>query len=132
MAGGQRLGTLVVRALRLRCPNCGRASALRSWFTMRERCPACDIRLDRGEEGYFLGSLLFNLIAAEGVFGIGLLLVIMWTWPNPPWTMMRWGGIALMILLPMLFLPFSRTLWLAFDLLFRPSIPGDFDRPAES
>jgi uncharacterized protein (DUF983 family) len=99
---------------------------------MRERCPACGFRLDRGEEGYFLGSLLFNLIAAEGVFVIGLLLVIVWTWPNPPWTTMRWGGIALMILLPVLFLPFSRTLWLAFDLLFRPSIPGDFDRPTDS
>jgi uncharacterized protein (DUF983 family) len=132
MGGGQRLGRLLGRALLLRCPNCGGASALRSWFTMRERCPACGFRMDRREEGYFLGSLLFNLIAAEGVFAIGLLLVIAWTWPKPPWTVMRWGGIALMILLPLLFLPFSRTLWLAFDLLFRPSLPGDFDRPADA
>jgi uncharacterized protein (DUF983 family) len=63
-------------ALLLRCPSCGRASVLRSWFSLRERCPACGFRLDRGEEGYFLGSLLFNLIAAEAVFAVGLLLVI--------------------------------------------------------
>src|SRR5262245_49850010 len=132
MGGGQRLGRLLGRALLLRCPNCGRASALRSWLTMRERCPACGFRMDRGEEGYFLGSLLFNLIAAEGAFGVGLLLVIVKTWPDPPWAMMRWGGIALMILLPLLFLPFSRTLWLAFDLIFRPSIPGDFDQLGDS
>src|SRR6267378_4426619 len=119
MGRGQRAARLLARALRLRCPSCGRASALRSWFTLRERCPACGFRL-------------FNLIAAEGVFGIGLLLVIVWTWPNPPWEAMRGGGIALMIALPLLFLPFSRTLWLAFDLIFRPSVPGDFDRPTDA
>ena len=132
MGRGQGAGRLLARALLLRCPNSGRASALRSWFTLRERCPACGFRLDRGEDGYFLGSLLFNLIAAEAVFGVGLLLVIVWTWPNPPWAAMRWGGIALMIVLPMLFLPFSRTLWMAVDLVFRPSVPGDFDRSPDS
>ena len=132
MGRGQRAARLLGRALLLRCPRCGRASVLRSWFTLRERCPACRFRLDRGEEGYFLGSLLFNLIAAEAVFGVGLLLVIVWTWPNPPWQAMRWGGVALMIALPLLFLLFSRTLWLAFDLVFRPSVPGDFDRPPDS
>ena len=132
MGRGQRAALLLARALRLRCPSCGRASALRSWLTLRERCPACRFRLDRGEEGYFLGSLLFNLIAAEAVFGVGLLLVIVWTWPNPPWQAMRRGGVALMIALPLLFLPFSRTLWLAFDLVFRPSVPGDFERPPDS
>ena len=84
MGRGRRAARLLGRALLLRCPSCGRASALRSWFSMRERCPVCGFRLDRGEEGYFLGSLLFNLIAAEAVFGVGLLLVIVWTWPNPP------------------------------------------------
>ena len=132
MGRGPRAARLLARALLLRCPSCGRASALRSWFTLRERCPACGFRLDRGEEGYFLGSLLFNLIAAEAVFAFGLLLVIVWTWPNPPWAAMRGGGIALMIALPVLFLPFSRTLWLAFDLVFRPSVPGDFYRSADS
>ena len=98
---------------------------------MRERCPVCGFRLDRGEEGYLLGSLLFNLIAAEAVFGVGLLLVIVWTWPNPPWEAMRWGGVAPIIALPLLFLPFSRTLWIVFDLIFRPSVRGDFDRPTD-
>ena len=44
---------------------------------------------------------------------------------------MRWGGVALMIALPLLFLPFSRTLWIVFDLIFRPSVRGDFDRPTD-
>jgi hypothetical protein len=38
-----------------------------------------------------------------------------------------YGGIALMIILPVLFYPFSKTLFLAFDLVFRPPMPEDFD-----
>ena len=30
-----------------------------------------------------------------------------------------------MILAPIVFYPFSRTLFLAFDLIFRPVVPGD-------
>jgi hypothetical protein len=30
-----------------------------------------------------------------------------------------------MVLLPILFFPFSRLLWLAVDLAFRPTEPGD-------
>jgi len=35
------------------------------------------------------------------------------------------ASVALAILMPVLFFPFSRTLWLAFDLHFRPSERGD-------
>jgi hypothetical protein len=41
-------------------------------------------------------------------------------WPSPPWTLLQYGGIALMVLAPFVFYPFSKTLFLAFDLLFRP------------
>jgi hypothetical protein len=32
-----------------------------------------------------------------------------------------YGGLALMLIVPFLFFPFSKTLFLAFDLLFRPA-----------
>jgi len=120
-----RAARLLTRAALLRCPNCGGASALRSWFALRAQCPACGQRFDRGEEGYHLGAVLFNLIAAEIFFVVGLVFVVVFTWPHTPWNAIFWGGIALMILLPIVFLPFSRTVWLAFDLIFRPSVPGD-------
>jgi uncharacterized protein (DUF983 family) len=125
----QRAARLVGRALLLRCPGCGRAGVVRAWLTMTlsERCSECGLRLDRGEEGFFLGAVLFNLIAAELCFVVGLVGVLVLTWPNPPWDGMFWGGIALMILLPIVFFPFSKTLWLAFDMIFRPSLPGDHD-----
>lgn len=126
-----RAARLLARALSLRCPRCGRAGVLRSWFDLRERCPVCGLRFERGEEGYFLGAVLFNVIAAELSFVVGIVAVILLTWPHPPWNVMFWGGIGLMILLPILFFPFSKTVWLAFDLIFRPSVPGDQEaRPA--
>jgi hypothetical protein len=74
-----RVPRLFARALRLRCPNCGRGRLFTSWLRMRSRCPVCGLELERGEEGYQVGSYMFNI-----------------------------------------FFPFSKTLFLAFDLLFRP------------
>jgi hypothetical protein len=63
---------------------------------------------------------MFNIIFAELVFALIFLSVMVATWPSPPWDLLEYGGIALMILAPIVFFPFSKTLFLAFDLLFRP------------
>ena len=108
------------RALRLRCPNCGGGPVFRSWFRMCARCPVCGLPLERGEQGYQVGSYMFNMILSELIFALVFLTVLVATWPSPPWGLLEYGGIALMILAPILFFPFSKTLFLAFDLLFRP------------
>ncbi|MDQ3427890.1 MAG: hypothetical protein M3477_08695 [Gemmatimonadota bacterium] len=46
-------------------------------------------------------------------------------WPTPPWAILQYGGIALMVVAPFLFFPFSKTLFLAFDLVFRPARPDE-------
>jgi hypothetical protein len=62
----------------------------------------------------------FNLLAAESVtVGSGLLTII-GTWPDPPWNVLQYTGPAEALLMPLLFFPFSKTLFLAFDLYFRP------------
>jgi hypothetical protein len=38
---------------------------------------------------------------------------------------MLYAGIPLMVLMPIVFFPFSRTIWIAFDLTFRPAEPHD-------
>src|SRR3954447_17858205 len=53
------MGLLWRRALRLRCPRCGRAPIFRGWFAMHDACPACGRRFNR-DAGYFLGSIYFN------------------------------------------------------------------------
>ena len=112
---------LFARALRLRCPNCGQARLFTSWFRMRERCPVCGLKVERGDEGYQVGSYMFNIIAAELLFAALFIAAIVLTWPTPPWTVLEYGGIVLMILAPFAFFPFSKTLFLAFDLIFRPA-----------
>jgi uncharacterized protein (DUF983 family) len=116
----QRLGTLVGRALRLRCPNCGGRPVRSSWMKRLAGCPTCGLRLDRGEHDYFIGAYLLNLIVAEMLLGAGLLGVLIATWPDPPWTAIQYGGVALMLLAPLVTYPFTELLWLAFDLVFRP------------
>lgn len=118
------------RALRLRCPNCGQGRLFTSWLRMRERCPVCGLKLERGEEGYQVGSYMFNIVAAELVFAAVFLGAVMLTWPTPPWKALEYGGIALMVVAPFVFFPFSRTLFLAFDLLFRPAGSDDLADPA--
>jgi uncharacterized protein (DUF983 family) len=116
-----RAPVLFARALQLRCPNCGQARLFTSWFRIRERCPVCGLKTERGDEGYQVGSYMFNIIAAELLFAALFLGAIVLTWPSPPWNVLEYGGIGLMILAPFAFFPFSKTLFLAFDLIFRPA-----------
>lgn len=93
---------------------------------MRPVCPRCGLRTDRGEADAFIGGYTINFVAAELLAALTLVVVLLATWPDVPWRGLMWGGAALMIVLPMLFFPFSRTLWLAIDLTFRPAHEDDF------
>jgi hypothetical protein len=64
---------------------------------------------------------MFNIVISELIFVLLFLGIVLLTWPSPPWGLLQYGGIALMILAPIIFFPFSKTLFLAFDLLFRPA-----------
>ena len=110
------------RALRLRCPNCGQGKPFVSWLRMRSQCEVCGLAFERGEEGYQVGSYMFAIVAAELVFAAVFLAIVLATWPSPPWTLLQYGGIALMVVVPFVLFPFTKTLFLAFDLIFRP--PG--------
>ena len=118
------------RALRLRCPHCGRGTLFESWFRMRAQCPVCRFRFERGEDGYQVGSYMFNMIASALAFAIAFVGLIVLTWPSPPWKLLEFGGIAMMIVAPFAFFPFSKALFLAFDLLFRPMSEDDLAPPA--
>lgn len=113
------------RAIRRRCPNCGSAGIFSGWFRLKPACPACGLVLERGEHGYLVGSYMFNIIAAELLFAGIFIAVLALTWPSPPWALLQYGGAALMILAPIVFYPFSKTVFLAFDLIFRPVVPDE-------
>jgi uncharacterized protein (DUF983 family) len=111
---------IVVRALGRRCPNCGARGIFASYTELREACPQCGLRLHRGESDFFIGAYLLNLVAVELLFALMLTVVAITTYPNTPWTGIEIGGIVLMIVGAVLCYPFSKSLWLAADLVFRP------------
>jgi uncharacterized protein (DUF983 family) len=107
------------RAFARRCPACGGGALFRNYFELRPACPSCGLRLER-EEGYFLGAMLLNLLVAEGLFVVGVAVVLLRTWPTPPWTLLTYGSAAAVVLFPIVLYPFSKTVWLALDLLVQP------------
>ena len=117
---------LFLRALRLRCPNCGISRLFPSWFRMLDTCPHCGLVTERGEDGYIVGAYMFNIVTAELLLAAICGSIALATWPAVPWTLLLWLGGILTIALPLLWYPFSKTLFLAFDLLFRPDVgpPG--------
>jgi len=113
--------TLFLRAIRLRCPACGGRPIFRKWTEMVESCPSCGLALNRKESGYSLGGFWLNLLFAEFVTITLFIVTLLRTWPNPPWTLLQYGLPALALLTPVLFYPFSKTLFLALDLAVRPA-----------
>ena len=76
--------------------------------------------------------MVFNIALAEGVFVIGLIITLVVTWPRVPWAGLQYGAPAAMVLAPVLLYPFSRLVWLAFDLMLRPAVPNDFSPPPDT
>lgn len=118
------LAVKIGRALLLRCPRCGSGGIVRHWMRMADRCPRCALALERGEDhDFWLGAYAINLVVAEG-FTVVVSFFVLWkTWPAS--RLAQWTAITMAVVMPMLFYPFSRTLWLGFDLHFRPREAGD-------
>ena len=114
------VSSMIARALTLRCPHCGSRGVLASWFRLKERCPRCKLHLHREEGDYFLGAYVVLLIAMEVFFAFGFLVVLLVTWPDPPWVAIQWVGFFLIAASVVFVYPFAKTLWLAIDLMFRP------------
>lgn len=121
LAGQPSWGTLIKRGLMKKCPRCGGGHIFRSWFRMKERCPRCGYLFER-EPGFFIGSYFVNFMIAEGFLFV-LVMVFVGFKANSPDMGIRVPaaiGVAIAIVGPLVFYPFSRTIWSAFDLLMTP------------
>ena len=112
--GAPRVRRIAGRALRLRCPRCGRSPLYAGWFRMHERCAACGLRYER-EQGYFVGAIYVNYAVTVFV-AAGTVLVLDWT-IGLTLTAQLAIGIALGALVPLLFFRYARSLWLSLDYL---------------
>jgi uncharacterized protein (DUF983 family) len=117
--GQGRLGTLIKRGATKRCPSCGRGRVFRSWFHMRTACPECGYSYER-EEGYWVGALIVNIAVAEFCFAVLFAAVVLATMPDVPWQPLLVAALVTNGLLPAVFYPYSKTLWMAIDLYLHP------------
>ena len=125
--GVRQTARLFGRAMALRCPNCGRGPVLENWLKLRVRCGNCGLRLQRGEHDYFIGSMMILFVLAGSLLLGVLVVTLLVRWPEVPWDLLQNGLPILMIVaLPALF-PFSKLLWLAFDLMLRPVTPEELE-----
>ena len=98
---------------------------------MRERCPTCNLCFER-TEGYFLGAFVLNFAVVQGVLIVVIVVGILTTLPDPPVVPLTAVGCAVVALTAIGFYPFSKTLWSAFDLSFRPLREGESTPPRQS
>lgn len=109
------------RALLLRCPNCGKGPVLKNWLKLRVRCGNCGLRLERGEHDYFMGSMMFNYVLTGAILLTAIAVLLVSRGANDrTWTILQWGGPTAMVVLPFVLFPFSKLIWLAFDIVLRP------------
>ena len=87
--------------------------------------------MDRDEPGYWIGSYTVNLFLTEGMFAAAFVGGMLFTWPAVPWTGLGIGCAVLAILAPMAMFPYSKLVYLAIDLAFRPVDPDDLTTPVE-
>jgi uncharacterized protein (DUF983 family) len=110
----ERVGFLrrVGRALRLRCPRCGRGKLFDGWFTTNERCSECDLDIRR-EPGFYLGSIYFNYGMTALVVTIAYLTGIAMGYGRSRWLL--WAAVTFCVVFPLWFFRYARSLWLGMD-----------------
>ena len=112
------------RGLTKRCANCGARGLFDGWFSMKPRCPSCGYRLER-QEGLAVGAMGINIIVTEGLFGIFLITALLLTVPDVPVVPLLLVGLSMNLVIPIVFYPFSKTIWAAAELMMRPLEPHE-------
>lgn len=102
------------RGIRKKCSRCGGGRLFTRWFTQQADCPTCDLHFER-QNGYFLGAMMVDFAITEFVFVAVLIISLAATWPDLPVGKLTLLLVTTNLLVPLLFWPFSRTLWIAME-----------------
>ncbi|MBS0658301.1 MAG: hypothetical protein JSR82_08675 [Verrucomicrobia bacterium] len=125
-----RARKFLFRALRLRCPHCGRSPlfiplrqtrSLRDWFTPLDGCPRCGYPYER-ELGYFLMAIWAVGYGFSALFGISIYLALEFT-TDLPMSQLLPAVMIPPVVFAVLFARHAKSLFLAFDHFFDPAVP---------
>ena len=100
-----------------RCPSCGAGHLFHDYFNLVPDCPRCGLHFER-ESGYFAGALAINIMVTGGLFAIAFVTLLAFTIPTVPVVPILAVVLPIVILTPILFYPFSKTIWIAVDRAF--------------
>jgi hypothetical protein len=64
-----------------------------------------------------VGAMIVSIAVAELVFGVVLVGGILLWWPDVPWGPLTVAGVAVNAVIPVVFYPWSKTIWMAVDVL---------------
>lgn len=118
------LTRLLWRGFTRRCPVCASSGLFTRWFQMQERCPRCDLKFER-VPGHLAGALGINtIVSVVVIFLVGVAGFVL-TFPELPLVPLVTTITAVALVFPILFYPFSKTVWTAIDLRMRPPEPGE-------
>ena len=105
-----------MRSLRRRCPVCASKEISRHPAHVHQRCPNCDLDLER-QVGSFIGGIGLNTILAFVVLLLVIVVGFIATGGEASVTKILLPALAVSVFLPLLFYARSRLLWVAFELI---------------
>jgi uncharacterized protein (DUF983 family) len=105
---------LCARGLARRCPRCGSGHLFRRYFSMIPDCPRCGLHFER-EPGYWTGALAINIGVIFAIFIVAFVVILAFTVPDVPVGPTLAILVPVMVAGPILFYPFSKTVWMAVD-----------------
>lgn len=114
-------------AARRRCPRCGSKHIFDGWFKMKHVCPECELDFERNP-GAFIGGIGLNTMVSFGAIVVAIVLSFAVTGDDRSIVDVLAAPIAVAAIVPLVFFPYSKTLWLAFELISTP--PAD-ELPAQ-
>ena len=86
---------------------------------MREHCAGCGLRFER-EPGYWVGAVIINTAVIFATFLVVFGAMVLFTYPEVPWSLVLGVTIIANIVIPIVFYPISKSLWLGMELSWHP------------
>jgi Na+(H+)/acetate symporter ActP len=86
---------------------------------MREHCLGCGLRFER-ESGYWVGAVIINTTMIFATFVVVFGGMVLVTYPEVPWSVVLGVTLVANIVIPILFYPISKSLWLGMELSWHP------------
>jgi uncharacterized protein (DUF983 family) len=115
---------LLWRGFTRACAVCGQRGLTRRWVSLCDDCPRCGFHFER-KPGHFVGGVGISTIVTFGLLLISLVGGIALTWPDVRAAPLLVVMLPIAVLVPIVFHPTAKTLWVAIDLWMKPLEAGE-------